>query len=137
MYKILELLSLQRNGKPCMSITKGVKRWFLQRHAKSGSCNPTSRLPQSGTWITNSVRDAGPVGLAPRWVTSEQRFAGKHIHIHIVFRPIFSIPFPLPSPTRCLPVFLPVLDPSETSSPNAFPQLPALARHIPTGQQPS
>lgn len=98
----------------------------------------TFRLPQSGTWITNSVRDAGPVGgSGAEVVTSEQRFAGKYIHIHIVFRPIFSIPILPPSPTRCLPVFLPVLTPSETSSPNAFPQLLALARHIPTGQQPS
>lgn len=100
--------------------------------------NPTSRLPHSGTWITNSVRDAGPVG----WVWRRDgnfrtAIRWKYIHIHIVFRPIFSIQFPPPSPTRCLLVFLPVLAPSETSSPNAFPQLPALARHIPTGQQPS
>lgn len=137
MYKILELLSLQRNGKPCMSITKGIKRWFLQRHAKSGSCksNFSSAAIRHVDYEFGSGCRAG--GSGAEVVTSEQRFAGKHIHIHIVFRPIFSIPFPLPSPTRCLPVFLPVLAPSETSSPNAFPQLPALARHIPTGQQPS
>lgn len=77
MYKILELLSLQRNGKPCMSITKGVKRWFLQRHAKSGSCNPTLvcrnqarglriRFGMPGRWVW---RRGGNFRTAIRWKT--------------------------------------------------------------------